>query len=171
MTFQEKLKVIFTKAELIRLIYIFIGILIMGFFEVIGVSSIAPFIAVVTSPELIHENIYLNSLYVYFDFQTEVNFIVFLGICVISILFISNSYQAFMNSTITYFASMLTYRIQIRLLENYLMQPYSFFLGRNTSDLGKNILYEVPRVANGFIMQLLLVVSKIMLKIFIILII
>jgi len=33
MTFQEKIKVIFTKAELVRLIYIFIGILIMGFFD------------------------------------------------------------------------------------------------------------------------------------------
>ena len=166
MTFQEKIKVIFTKAELVRLIYIFIGILIMGFFEVIGVSSIAPFIAVVTSPELIHENIYLNSLYVFFDFQNEVSFIVFLGICVISILLISNSYQAFMNSTITYFSSMLCSRLQVRLLENYLMQPYSFFLTRNTSDLGKNILVEVGRVTNGFIMQLLLVVSKIVIALF-----
>ena len=166
MTFQEKFKVIFTKAELIRLIYISIGILIMGLFEVVGVSSIVPFIAVVASPELIHENIYLNSLYGFFDFQTEVNFIVFLGICVISILLISNSYLAFMTSAITYFSSMLTSRLQIRLLENYLMQPYSFFLDRNTSDLGKNILVEVGRVTSGFIMQLLLVLSKIIIALF-----
>ena len=166
MKLQEKLKVIFTKAELIRLIYIFVGILIMGLFEVVGVSSIVPFIAVVASPDLIHENIYLNSLFVFFDFQTEVNFIVFLGICVISILLISNSYLAFMTSVITYFSSMLTSRLQIRLLENYLMQPYSFFLDRNTSDLGKNILVEVGRVTSGFIMQLLLVLSKIIIALF-----
>ena len=104
MKLREKIKIIFTKSELRRLVYIFIGILIMGLFEVVGVSSIAPFIAVVTSPDLIHENVYLNSLYGFFDFHTEVNFIVFLGICVISILFISNCYQAFMTSTITYFS-------------------------------------------------------------------
>ena len=131
-----------TKSELIRLMYIFIGILIMGLFEVVGVSSIAPFIAVVTSPELIHENIYINSLYVFFDFNTDVNFIVFLGICVISILLLSNSYIAFMTSVITYFSTMMSFRLQVRLLENYLMQPYSFFLDRNTSDLGKNIINE-----------------------------
>ena len=102
----------------------------------------------------------------FFDFQTEVNFIVFLGICVISILLISNSYLAFMTSVITYFSNMLTSRLQIRLLENYLMQPYSFFLDRNTSDLGKNILLEVPRVTNGFIMQLLLGMSKIIIALF-----
>ena len=89
MKFREKLKVIFTKTELRKLIYIFIGILIMGLFEVVGVSSVVPFIAVVTSPELIHENIYLNTLYSFFGFQSEVNFIVFLGICIISILLIS----------------------------------------------------------------------------------
>jgi len=166
MKFQEKFKLIFTKVELIRLIYIFVGILFMGLFEVVGVSSIAPFIAVVASPELIHENIYLNSLYVFFDFNTDVNFIVFLGICVISVLFISNSYLAFMTSVITYFSSMMCYRLQVRLLENYLMRPYSFFLDRNTSDLGKNILVEISRVANGFIMQLLLVLSKIIIAIF-----
>jgi len=166
MKLREKIKIIFTKSELRRLVYIFIGILIMGLFEVVGVSSIAPFIAVVTSPDLIHENVYLNSLYGFFDFQTELNFIVFLGICVISILFISNCYLAFMTSTITYFSSMLTYRLQVRLLENYLMQPYSFFLDRNTSDLGKNILVEVGRVTNGFIMQLLLVLSKVIIAIF-----
>lgn len=166
MKFQEKLKVMFTKAELIRLIYIFIGILIMGVFEVVGVSSIVPFIAVVSSPDLIHENIYLNSLYVFFDFNTEINFIVFLGICVISILLISNSYLAFMASTIAYFSSMLCFRLQVRLLENYLMQPYSFFLLRNTSDLEKNIIQEIPRVANGFTMQLLLVMSKTIIALF-----
>ncbi len=127
MKLREKFKVIFTKTELRKLVYIFIGILIMGLFEVVGVSSIVPFIAVITSPEVIHENTYLNSLYVFFDFQNEVSFIVFLGICVISILLISNSYQAFMNSTITYFSSMQCHRLQVRLLENYLMQPYSFF--------------------------------------------
>ncbi len=57
MKLREKFKVIFTKTELRKLVYIFIGILIMGLFEVVGVSSIVPFIAVVTSPDLIHENI------------------------------------------------------------------------------------------------------------------
>ena len=166
MKFREKLKVIFTKTELRKLIYIFIGILIMGLFEVVGVSSVVPFIAVVTSPELIHENIYLNTLYSFFGFQSEVNFIVFLGICIISILLLSNSYQAFMTSTITYFSNMQCYRLQVRLLENYLMQRYSFFLTKNTSDLGKNIINEVERATNGFVMPLLLVISKAIITLF-----
>ena len=95
--FREKIIILFTRSELKKILLLFVGILIMGFFEVVGVSSIAPFIAVIASPELIHENIYLNSLYVFFDFNTEANFIVFLGICVISILLISNSYKAFMT--------------------------------------------------------------------------
>ena len=83
-----------------------------------------------------------------------------------SLLLISNSYQAFMTSTITYFSNMQCYRLQVRLLENYLMQRYSFFLTKNPSDLGKNILVEVSRVTSGFIMQLLLVLSKIIIALF-----
>ena len=166
MKLRKKLKIFFTKTELRKLIYIFIGILIMGLFEVVGVSSVVPFIAVVTSPELIHENIYLNALNDFLGFQSEVNFIIFLGICVISILFISNSYQAFMTWKITYFSATLCSRSQVRLLENYLKQPYSFYLVRNTSDLGKNIIDEVYRATIGFIMPLLMLVAKIIIAFF-----
>ena len=59
MTIQHKLRTIFTNEELKAIFFLFIGILIMAFVEVIGVASVAPFIAVLTSPELIHENVYL----------------------------------------------------------------------------------------------------------------
>ena len=46
------------------------------------------------------------------------------------------------------------------------MQPYGFFLVRNTSDLGKNILTEVGRVTSGVIMKSLQVLSKIIVVLF-----
>ena len=63
MTIQKKLRIIFNNRELKTIFFLFIGILIMAFLEVIGVASVAPFIAVLTSPELIHENAYLAYLY------------------------------------------------------------------------------------------------------------
>ena len=150
MNLLQKINVLFTKSELKKVFLLFVGILIMGLFEVVGVSSIVPFIAVVTSPDLIHENIYLNPLYVFFDFQTEVNFIVFLGICVISILLISNSYLAFMYSVITYFSSMQSSRLQIRLLE--IKHPYSLtiFLSK-TPTYNEHQLFNInPLYQKGF---------------------
>ena len=46
---------------------------------------------------------------------------------------------------------MLEYSIGRRLVEGYLNQPYSWFLNRNSADLGKNILSEVAIViGDGF---------------------
>ena len=75
----------------------------MGLFEVVGVTTIVPFIAVVVSPELVYENIYLSQVYNFFNFQSVNRFIVFLGVFLISTLLISNGFQAFMTWCITYF--------------------------------------------------------------------
>ena len=138
----------------------------MGLLEVIGVTTIVPFMAVVISPELVNENIYLSQAYNFFNFQSVDEFIVFLGVILISALLISNAFQALMTWAITYFTNMQAARLSVRLLESYLMQPYSFFLLRSSSDLGKNVLREVGRVTNGVIMQSLQVASKIIIVLF-----
>jgi ABC-type multidrug transport system fused ATPase/permease subunit len=157
---QEKINLIFTRLELKKIFIIFFGMLIMGVFEVIGVSAIVPFIAVVVSPEIVFENVYLLQVYNFLNFQNVSDFIFFLGVFLISTILISNLFQALMIWVITYFTQMQSYRLSVRLLELYLLQPYSFFLVRNSSDLGKNILAEVSRVTSGVIMQTLLVISK-----------
>ena len=167
MNLKQKIDVFFTKSELKKLVFLFVGILIMALFEVIGVTTILPFVAVVISPELIYENSYLAQIYNFFSFQSETNFIIFLGLVLITTLLISNSYQAFMTWIITYFTNMQGCRLSVRLLENYLGRPYGFFLIRNTSELGKNILVEVERVTVGIFMQSLLILSKIVVVLFI----
>jgi len=166
MNLRQKINLIFTKSELKKLLLLFVGILIMGLLEVIGVTTIVPFIAVVVSPEMVYENIYLSKVYNFFNFQSINKFIVFLGVLLISTLLISNSFQAFMTWRITYFTNMQGSRLSVRLLESYLMRPYGFFLLRSSSDLGKNILTEVSRVTSGVIMQSLQIVSKIIIVLF-----
>ena len=166
MKLREKIIILFTRSELKKLLLLFLGILIMGLFEVVGVTTVVPFIAVVVSPELVYENIYLSQVYNFFNFQSVNRFIVFLGMLLISTLLISNAFQAFMTWCITYFTNMQGSRLSVRLLESYLMRPYGFFLLRNSSDLGKNILSEVNRVTGGVIMTSLQVLSKIIIVLF-----
>jgi ATP-binding cassette, subfamily B, bacterial PglK len=160
MKLQKKLRILFTKSELIRITYLFIGILVAALLEVIGVASVFPFVAVVTSPELIHNNIYLNTVYSFFDFQTDKSFIVFLGIIVIIVIFVSNCYQAFITWAMAYFSALQNHRVEVSLLEHYLKQPYNFFLIRNTSELEKNIHSEVARGISGVLVPFLTVLSK-----------
>jgi len=134
---------------------------------VVGVASIVPFMAVISTPEMIHENSYLSIVFNLFNISDENEFIILLGVAIIVLMLLSNSSQAFIAWKITYFTQHLLHRLQARLLEQYLAQPYGFYLNRNTSELGKNILNEVSAVVNGVVHQALLGLSKIFIVIFI----
>ena len=60
------------------------------------------------------------------------------------------------------------YSISKRLVENYLRQPYSWFLNRNSADLGKTILSEVNQVIGGGMAPLLDLIAKVIVTILII---
>lgn len=168
MKFYKKIKQLFNAKEQRQVLYLLIGILAMSLLEVVGIASIAPFMAVVTKPEMIHTNHYLNSAYHYFGFTSDKKFLLGSGVFVLVMLTITNGYNAFMNWRITYFSKMQGYHLARRLLAQYLFQPYLFFLNRNTADLGKNILSEVSRVINSIVLVGMLTISKLVGAVFIV---
>ena len=74
MSLKKNLLALFTKRDLRNFILIFFGILFTGLFEVIGIASIAPFMAIVSSPELAQENEYLAVLYNFTNSKSTKNF-------------------------------------------------------------------------------------------------
>ena len=118
----------------------------MAFLDMLGVASIMPFVAVLSNPEIVENNEILL-----FAFNassklgvTSVNeFIFVLGFLVFGLLIISLSFKAMTVFFETRFSLMREYTIGKRLVEVYLNKPYSWFISRNSADLGKNILSEV----------------------------
>jgi len=151
-----------------KAIMIFISLLLMGVIEVLGIASIAPFMGVVTTPDLIHENEYLNIIYKYFEFSSTGEFTFALGVVVIAALIVVNSYAAFVTWKITFFARFLGHKLSLRLLRDYLYKPYVFFLDNNTADLGKNILSEVDRSISGVVTPAMFILSKLVIVAFVI---
>ena len=140
----------------------------MSIVEVVGVASIVPFMAVISTPEMIHENSYLSIVFNLFNISDKNEFIILLGVAIIVLMLLSNSSQAFITWKITHFTQNLLHRLQVRLLEQYLLRPYDFYLNRNTSELGKNIMSEVSAVINGVVHQALIGLTKIFIVIFIV---
>jgi len=162
----DKYKYIFDKYSYKQIPFIFLGMLGMGFLEVLSISSIFPFMAIVTDPGIIQENKYLYFIYNYFSFSSDKEFLVWSGITVISLITITNAYNAYINWKIFDFVYSLTHRLSLRLLRGYLLQPYAFFLNRNSSDLSKNILAEVSRSVSGVILPGLNTFAKMAVTIF-----
>jgi len=137
-------------------------ILIMALLDTIGVVSILPFMAVLASPDLIETNMILNKMFQtskIFGVENNKQFLIALGILVIAMLVISLSFKALTTYLQTRFIVMREYSVGKRLLEGYLNHPYSWFLNRHSSDLGKNILSEASQIAGNGLGPLLTIIS------------
>lgn len=154
------LKHIVIKGERLKVLFLFIGMLFLGFFEMAGVASIVPFMSMVTDESIIFSNNYLNYLYVQFNFSSTDNFLFFSGIMVLTFIAISNLYSIYMNWLMQHYVFMQENRIALRMLRKYLSQDYVFFLGRNSSELNKNILTEIGRSMSGVFYPFLQVLSR-----------
>jgi ABC-type multidrug transport system fused ATPase/permease subunit len=142
---------------------------ITSLLETLGVLSILPFVAVLSNPKLIETNNFLNILYqktVLIGITDEIKFIIFLGFSsffgiIISIIFrISSIYL------IGRFSFKTESSISAKLMENYLHQPYVWFLDKNSSNVSKTILTEVNHVIHGALVPAINLLSHSLLTFF-----
>ena len=143
-------------------------ILTMALLDTIGVASILPFMAVLSNPDLIETNFILNKIFQVSSIigvDSNQKFLLFLGICVFILLVFSTIFRSFTIYTQVRFVEMREYSIGKKLVERYLHQPYSWFLNRNSADLGKTILSEVQQVILGGMSPMLELIAKSMVAI------
>ena len=160
----KKLFLLLTPEERKRLILLLIIVIVMAFLEMIGVASILPFIAVLSNPEVIQTNFFLNKVFkisLNAGVNNEVEFLYLLGLLVFFLLIFSLIFKSFTIYFHLRFIKFTEYRLSKRLIEIYLKQPYSWFLNQNSNELGKNILSEVNLVINGGLSKSLRMISSI----------
>jgi len=163
----KKINILFGKSELKILGFLFLGMILTGIFEIIGIGAIMPFIAVVIDPTIIHENIYISYIYNLLSLEDQDELVLFFGLSMMAVILISNISQILINWGVIYFSNNQSYKLSVKLLNRYLEQPYSFFLNKNTSEMTKNIISEVNRSMIGVVLQALVVVSKSVIIVFI----
>jgi ABC-type multidrug transport system fused ATPase/permease subunit len=159
----KKLLFLLTPQERKRAGLLLIMILIMAFLDMIGVASIFPFVSVLMNPSLIETNFILNYMFKsssMFGVENNQDFLFALGALVFLLLIFSLSFKVLTIYAQTRFIQMREYSIGKRLLEQYLHQPYSWFLSRHSADLGKNILSEVSQVIGFGIYPCIDLISK-----------
>ena len=148
----KKLFYLLTKNEQKKLMRLFFVVLFMGLVELLGLTSILPFVAMLSDPSIVENNSILNSAYQassIFGIENKKQFLFFSGV----LTFILLVFSLFVKSLTTYlqinFTASTKYNIEKRIITGYLNQSYSWFLDRHSADLGKNILSEVNTVVQG----------------------
>jgi len=159
----KKVLYLLTPRERNYAVFLLIMALIMAFIEMMGVASILPFVAVLTNPSLIETNVILKTMFQYsnnFGIQTNQHFMFILGIIVFALFITSIAFKALTTYLQLIFINMREYTIGKRLIENYIHQPYSWFLNKNSADLGKTILSEVTLVVQNSLSPLVQIITQ-----------
>lgn len=160
MTIMFKLAALMTPKERVHAQILLAMILIMALLDAVGVASIMPFMALITNPDLIDSNPLLEWLYRSLNAPTKQHFLLITAALMFVFLLISLIFKALT----TYFQIRLTqmheYSIGKRLVEGYIHQPYSWFLTRNSTDLGKTILSDVTTVINNGMLPFITVIAQ-----------
>lgn len=151
---------LFTPREKQRFLILMCMVLVMGVFELAGVASILPFLAVVTSPDLIDSNGFLSRLRDLTGITEAQTFMVFLGGCVMATVAVSLSVKIFTLYALARFSHMRQFTFGRRLLEGYLSHPYVWFLDKHSADLVRTVNGEVNTVVTGVIIPLTQLIAQ-----------
>jgi len=159
----KKLLFLLSPKERIHASLLLVMILIMALLDMIGVASILPFMAVLTNPQIIETNFFLNTFFQIlknYGIENEEQFIFVIGFLVFVTLVFSLIFKAIATYFQIKFIQMREYTIGKRLIKGYLYQKYAWFLNRNSADIGKTVLSEVQHIIGMGMRPLMEVIAK-----------
>lgn len=139
------------KKRSVALLVLFV---IMSLFQVVGVAAVFPFINLVMDPSQVETNEILHAIHETFHFSSHENFVTAIGLMVFLLIVLSNVVSAVTVWAKTKFVMGLNHSLSTRLLTIYLSKPYKYFLNRNTSVMGKNLLAEVYQLTNNMLIPM-----------------
>jgi ABC-type multidrug transport system fused ATPase/permease subunit len=143
-----------------KLAFIFSLSLAQALFQVIGITSIFPFLALAADPERIRRSHFGTQFLSLFPPMGNRQLLLLTGLIAIVALLASNAVNLLAEYARTRYAQNFAHWLRVRLLRRMASQPYSYFLQRNSGDLLKKVLGDVINYANGVLLPLLDTVAR-----------
>jgi ATP-binding cassette, subfamily B, bacterial PglK len=135
--------------------------LAQALFQVIGITSIFPFLAIAADPERIRRSHFGMRFLELFPPMENRQLLLIAGIIAIAGLIASNAVNLVAEYARTLYANNFAHWLRVRLLRRMASQPYTYFLQRNSGDLLKKILGDVTNYTSGVLLPLLDTVARV----------
>jgi ABC-type multidrug transport system fused ATPase/permease subunit len=136
--------------------------LAQAFFQVVGITSIFPFLAIAADPERIRRSHFGRQFLSLFPPMENRQLLLVAGSIAIVALLISNAVNLLAEYVRTRYAQNFAHWLRVRLLRRMASQPYTYFLQRNSGDLLKKILGDVTNYTAGVLLPLLDTVARVL---------
>jgi len=146
MNFYTQILSLLTPREQRRGAFVLLLVIVMAGFEMLGVASVMPFLAVLGDPKLIESQPVLAWFYAWLDPPSPQGFLVTLGGGAFALVLFSAVFRMGTIYAMNRYVEMRRHALSERLLETYLRQPYAWFLQHHSGDMASKILSEVDQV-------------------------
>lgn len=130
--------------------------------QVAGVASLAPFIALLSSPTLIHDSPAIAWLYGHSHATTTSGFLILTALAIILLIIVTNAVAAISMWALFSFSMSVGHRIQLDVFRGSLYQSYGEFSRRNSADLITMLVQEGPRFIYMVVQPTLQIISQAM---------
>ena len=155
-----------SKNDKMFLLYLLFFSIFIAAIETIGVAIIMPFISVASDFNIIETNKYYKQIYDFFNFTSNVDFVIFFGMSLIFFYIMRSIFNLSYFYMLSKFSKGRTHLLSYKLFENYLGFSYREFIKRNSSELAKTIINETQYLTI-MISAVLLMLSEVFVLIFI----
>ena len=124
-------------------IFILLIISLIGvFFEILGIGLIFPAISLITNESKTFFNLDFNEIYMMMPFNDKVNFTEFIFIGLFLTFFLKFCFFLFLSWYQASFIEKLSTSLSKKLFKNYVYADYSFYYGKNSEELMRNVISE-----------------------------
>jgi ATP-binding cassette, subfamily B, bacterial PglK len=135
--------------------------LAQALFQVIGVTSIFPFLAIAADPERIRHSHFGLRFLALLPSMSNRELLMTAGVIAIVGLLFSNAINLLAEYARTRYSQNFAHWLRVRLLRRMASQPYTYFLQRNSGELLKKILGDVANYTIGVLLPLLDTVARV----------
>jgi ATP-binding cassette, subfamily B, bacterial PglK len=129
--------------------------------EIVGVASIAPFMALIGDPGIVEKNPLALTAYQLSKLNNQNEFIFWLGVCVLLIMALSSLLSMYVTWKLSMFSARIGSELADDIYEYYMKQSWLFHAFNNSSELTKKISIESERLSLNIISPIMQINSKI----------
>ena len=161
MTLLRQVARLLTPAQRRRYLVLLGILLVSGFVQVVGVVSIAPFVALLSRPELIHSNAVIQWVYEASGADSDVQFLMLFGLMLILMIIITNTVSALSTWRISAVSILVGSEFQEDIFHGFMRKPFELVAQINSSELVSIITNETNRFVYMVMLPLLTLISQV----------
>ena len=149
-----------------KLVVVFALSLLQGLMQVVGVTSVFPFLGLAANPEGLRNSQIGAKALTFLPEMTNNQLLFLAGLLAIVILIVSNGLNLFAEWHRTNYANQFGHWLRDKLLRQILSQPYRYFLENHSGILHKKVGADVTQLIMGVLLPILDSVARLITVVF-----